>query len=38
MNIEVMPVGALGVGLGLVYVCPSLRMSRVGSVEIVDSN
>jgi hypothetical protein len=38
MNVEVVPVGALGVGLGLVDVCPFLRMSRAGSVEILDSN
>jgi hypothetical protein len=38
MHVEVMPVEVLGVGLGAVDVCPSLGMSKVGSVEIVDSN
>jgi hypothetical protein len=38
MHVEVMHVEVLKVGLGEVHVCPSLGMSRVGSVEIVDFN
>jgi hypothetical protein len=38
MHVEIMPVEVLGVGLGVVDVCPSLGMSRAGSVETVDSN
>jgi hypothetical protein len=38
MHVEVMPVEVLKVGLGAVYMCPSLGMSRAGSVETVDSN
>jgi hypothetical protein len=38
MHVEVMHVEVLKVGLGAVDVCPSLGMSRVGSVKTVDFN
>ncbi len=38
MHVKVMPVAVLGVGLGVVDVCPFLGMSRVRSVETMDSN
>ncbi len=38
VHVEVMLVEVLGVGLGAVDVCPSLGMSRAGSVETVDFN
>jgi hypothetical protein len=38
MHVEVMPVEVLKVGLGATCVCPSLGMSKAGSVETVDSN
>jgi len=38
MHVEVMPVEVMGVGLGAVDGCPSLEVSRAGSVKIVDFN
>jgi hypothetical protein len=38
MHEEVMLVKVLKVGLGATCVCPSLGMSRAGTVETVDSN
>jgi hypothetical protein len=38
MHVKVMYVEILGVGLGIVALCPSLGMSRAGSVETVDFN
>jgi hypothetical protein len=38
MHVKVMPVEVLKVGLGAVYVCPFLGMSRAGSVKTMDSN
>jgi hypothetical protein len=38
MHVEVIPVGILGVGLGAVDVCPSLGISKAGSIEAVDFN
>jgi hypothetical protein len=38
MHVEVMHVEIRKVGLGVTCVCPSLGMSRAGSVKTVDSN
>jgi len=38
MHEEVIPVEVLVVGLGAVDVCPSLGISRAGSIEAMDFN
>jgi len=38
MHIEVIPIEVLVVGLGAVDVCPSLGISRAGSIEAMDFN
>jgi hypothetical protein len=38
MHVEVIPIEVLVVGLGAVDVCPSLGISRAGSIEVVDFN